>query len=81
MNPVKRTTAAAAVQQLRQRFWDRLSGHKIVRATDLVRVHRHAQQSGVSPEEAIVDLGLMTSEQVMEFFRGEQIGMALQASA
>lgn len=59
-------------QRLRQRFWSRLRGLKIVRESDLIRVHRHAQVSRMAPEAAIVALGLLTEEQVFEILTGER---------
>ena len=58
-------------RQLRQRFWARLRGLSIIRESELIRVHRLAQQHRMTPEEAVVALGLLTEEQVLEIFAGE----------
>ncbi len=59
-------------QRLRQTFWTRLRGLKIVRESDLIRVHRHAQAARMAPEASIVALGLLTEEQVFEILTGER---------
>ncbi|HVR87532.1 MAG TPA: hypothetical protein VMU54_24615 [Planctomycetota bacterium] len=78
MNEGETRPASTMAQKLRQRFWARLRGLKIIRESDLIRVHRHAQQRGVAPEEAIVALGLLTEDQVIEILTG---GRPVLASA
>ena len=66
-------TGAAGLmgQRLRQRFWSRLRELGIIRESELIRVHRLAQQRCMSPEEAVVALGLLTEDQVLSIFTGE----------
>ncbi|HEV3027775.1 MAG TPA: hypothetical protein VG457_09395 [Planctomycetota bacterium] len=72
MNDVESRPASAMAQKLRQRFWGRLRGLKIIRESDLIRVHRHAQQRGIAPEAAIVALGMLTEDQVIAILTGER---------
>lgn len=56
---------------LRRRFWSRLCMLGIVHGPELVRVHRLAQARRIAPEEALVLLGMLTRDQVVEFLVGE----------
>jgi hypothetical protein len=56
---------------VRRRFWSRLCGAGLVRHGELVRVHRVAQARRIAPEEALVTLGLLTRDQVVEFLTRE----------
>lgn len=64
--------------ELRKRFWSRVAGLKAVRTSDLIRAHHVAQQRCISPEEALVALGVLSQSQVLEIFAGER---AVAASA
>lgn len=64
-------TAGLMGQRLRQRFWTRLRDLRVIRESELIRVHRLAQQHRMTPEEALVALGLLTQEQVLAIFAGE----------
>ncbi|HLY11178.1 MAG TPA: hypothetical protein VKW04_17895 [Planctomycetota bacterium] len=81
MNDLQTTAAGSMVQQLRQRFWMRLRSQRIIRASELIRVHRYAQQRCLSPEEAIVALGLMTEAEVINLLTRERHEGAALASA
>jgi hypothetical protein len=72
MNDAEKKRASTLAQKLRQRFWTRLRALKLIREPDLVRVYRHAQQHGLAPEEAMVALGLLTEDQVIEILTGER---------
>jgi len=72
MDHVARRPAGTMAQKLRQRFWSRLRGLKLIRESDLIRVHRHAQQRSIAPEEAIIVLGLLSEDQVLEILTGER---------
>ena len=64
---------------LRRRFWNRLCRLGIVRERELVRVHRLAQARRIAPEEAVVALGMLTRDQVLEFLMGERpFGFAIE---
>jgi hypothetical protein len=66
------TNAPAALDpRMRRRFWNRLCRAGLVRERELIRVHRVAQQERIAPEEALVTLGLLTREQVVEFLTNE----------
>ncbi len=58
-------------QRLRQRFWSRLRELNLIRESELIRVHRLAQQRRMSPEEAVVALGMLTEDQVFALYTGE----------
>ena len=58
-------------QRLRQRFWIRLRELGIIREAELIRVHRLAQQRRVTPEKAVVALGMLTEEQVVAITIGD----------
>jgi len=72
MNDVGTKTAGTMTKLLRQHFWSRVCYLKTIRASDLIRVHHHAQQNSIPAEEAIVELGLLTEDQVIEILTGEQ---------
>jgi len=72
MNQTETKPASASVQALRQRFWSRVCYLKSVRTADLIRVHHHAQQHCMAPEEAVVALGLLTEAQAIEILTGER---------
>ncbi len=72
--------AGGLAQRLRQRFWSRLRGLRLVRESELIRVHRHAQVTGMAPEASIVALGLLSEEQVFEILTGERPVAAALAS-
>jgi len=72
MNHAETKTAGTMTPKLRQAFWSRVCYLKTIRAADLIRVHHHAQQHGIPAEEAIVELGLLTEDQVIEFVTGER---------
>jgi hypothetical protein len=78
MNDVETKSASTMAQKLRQRFWSRLCALKVIRESDLIRVYRHAQQRAIAPEEAMVELGLLTEDQVIAILTGERL---VQASA
>jgi len=60
-------------QRLRQRFCARLRELGIIRDSELIRVHRLAQQRRMTPEEAVVALRLLTEEQVFAITTGEPL--------
>lgn len=72
MNDVAMKTAGSMTPKLRQQFWTRVCYLKSIHSADLIRVHHHAQQNGIPAEEAIVQLGLLTEEQVIEIVTGER---------
>jgi hypothetical protein len=72
MNHGETRPASLMAQKLRQRFWSRLRGLKVIRESDLIRVHRHAQQQAIAPEEAIVALGMLTEDEVIGIITGER---------
>ncbi len=72
MNDVATKNVSTMTQKLRQQFWTRVCYLKSIHAADLIRVHHHAQQNGIPAEEAIVELGLLTEEQVIEMVTGER---------
>jgi len=72
MNDAGTPTASTMAQMLRQRFWTRVCYLKTIHAADLIRVHHHAQQNSIPAEEAIIELGLLTEEQVNEILTGER---------
>jgi hypothetical protein len=76
MNDAESRSASTMAQKLRQRFWSRLRALKILRESELIRVYRHAQQRGIAPEEAMVALGLLTEDQVIEILTGERAALA-----
>ena len=51
---------------LRRRFWNRLCRLGIIRERELIRLHRVAQERRIAPEEAVVALGMLTQDQVVE---------------
>ena len=65
--------------QERRRFWNRLCRMGIVRERELVRVHRVAQTRRIAPEGALVEIGLLTAEQVAELLSGNApFGIAME---
>jgi hypothetical protein len=50
----------------RKGLWRRLRGLGLLHETDLIRIHRIAQQQRVSPELAAVALGVVTRRQLLE---------------
>jgi len=65
-------TTLAPDPTMRRRFWNRLCRAGLVRGGELVRIHRVAQQERIAPEEALVTLGLLTREQVVELLTNER---------
>ena len=57
-------------QRLRQRFWSRLRELGLIRQSELIRVHRLAQQRRMTPEEAVVALGMLTDDEVLAITTG-----------
>ena len=57
-------------QRLRQRFWSRLRELGLIRESELIRVHRLAQQRRMTPEEAVVALGMLTDDEVLAITTG-----------
>jgi hypothetical protein len=57
--------------RLRRRFWNRLCRLGIIREQELVGIHQLAQKRRIAPEEAVVELGVLTQDQVVEFLTGE----------
>jgi len=76
MNDTEPGSASTMAQKLRQRFWSRLRVLKILRESDLIRVYHQAQRQGIAPEEAMVALGLLTEDQVIEILTGEHSALA-----
>ena len=68
---VDTSTPLAVTPALRRRFWGRLAAFGIIRPTQLIRIHRVAQDRGIAPEEAVVALGMLTRDQVVEFLIGD----------
>jgi hypothetical protein len=65
--------------QSRRRFLNRLCALGIVRERELIEVHRLAQVRRMTPEEAVVALGLLTRDQAAELLAGERpFGFALE---
>ena len=63
----------------RRRFLNRLCALGIVRERELIEVHRVAQARRITPEAAIVVLGMLTSEQAAELLARERpFGFALE---
>ena len=63
----------------RRRFLNRLCALGIVRERELVELHRVAQSRRIAPEEAVVALGLLTSDQAAELLAGERpFGFAME---
>ena len=56
---------------VRRRFWNRLRQFGLLGERDLIRVHQVAQRRRIAPEEAVVALGMLTRDQVVEFLTGE----------
>ena len=61
----------AVTPALRRRFWGRLATLGILRPSQLIRIHRIAQDRGIAPEEAVVSLGMLTRDQAVEFLIGD----------
>jgi hypothetical protein len=57
--------------RLRRRFWNRLCRLGIIRQQELIGIHQLAQKERIAPEEAVVALGVLTRDQVVEFLTGE----------
>jgi len=53
-------------QPSRRVIWSRLRGLGLLHETDLIRIHRIAQQQRISPELAAIALGIVTRRQVLE---------------
>jgi len=51
---------------LRQQFLNRIRERGIISGSELIRVHRVAQARRISPEDAVVILGLLTEEEALE---------------
>ena len=65
--------------QSRRRFLNRLCALGIVRERELIEVHRVAQSRRITPEAAIVVLGMLTGDQAAELLAGERpFGFALE---
>ena len=47
-------------------IWNRLRGLGLIHETDLIRIHRIAQQQRISPELAAIALGVVTRRQVLD---------------
>jgi hypothetical protein len=56
---------------LRRRFWNRLCRLGIVRERELIGLHRVAQARRIAPEEAVVAMGMLTQDQVVELLTCE----------
>ena len=51
---------------LRQQFLNRIRERGIVSGSELIRVHRVAQERRIAPEDAVVLLGLLSEEEVLD---------------
>jgi hypothetical protein len=71
MMMVESKGASALVHGLRQRFLSRIHELGIVHGPELILVHRVAQQRGIAPEDAVVMLGLLTEDEVLEMMTGD----------
>jgi hypothetical protein len=58
-------------RERRRRFWARLCRMGIVRERELVRAHQVAQVRRMSPEAALVALGILTAEQAVAILTEE----------
>jgi hypothetical protein len=65
------SSPVAVDSRLRRRFWNRLCRLGIIREQELVGIHQLAQKRRIAPEEAVVELGVLTQDQVVEFLTGE----------
>jgi hypothetical protein len=68
---VESSGPVAVDPRIRRRFWLRLSRLGIIRQQELIGIHQLAQKERISPEEAVVALGMLTRDQVVEFLTGE----------
>lgn len=60
---MKETVRFEIDRDQRRRFWTRVCRMGIVRQRELIRVHLLAQTRRISPEGALVALGILTAEQ------------------
>ena len=74
MRSVESRDARAFVRTLRQRFLNRIRVLGIVREPELIQVHRVAQDRRIAPEDAVVALGLLTEDQVLELLMEDPPG-------
>lgn len=51
---------------LRQQFLNRIRERGIISGSELIRIHRVAQSRRISPEDAVVILGLLSEEEVLD---------------
>jgi len=58
-------------REQRRRFWARLCRMGIIRERELVRAHQLAQSRRISPESALVALGILTPEQAVTLLTEE----------
>jgi hypothetical protein len=65
-------------QMRRPQFWSRVCSRGEIGAGGLIRVHQHALRKGIPTDEAVVALGMLTEDQVVEIHAG---GEQLRASA
>ena len=65
-------------REQRRRFWARLCRMGIVRERELVRAHQVAQSRRMSPEAALVTLGILTAEQAVAILNDESpLGLSM----
>jgi hypothetical protein len=63
----------------RRRFWNRLCRMGLVRERELVRIHLYAQTRRIAPEGAVVEMGILTADQVAEFLSTESpFGLSME---
>ncbi len=76
MNAIDSMFAREFTRALRQQFINRLRERGIISGPELIRVHRIAQELRIAPEDAVVILGLMSADEVLDLLTEGATGVA-----